>query len=299
MKRPVCTILACALAALLTACDSRQDAGRQPAAPAATAEPADVTGAPAVADTDSPFPDAGDYEIDLSPGNVSIRANQVDEHELLDSMAMTAGFELLTADVAWRTLTVDIRKDTLHAALVELLGAHPYQLVYTPDAKTQQEVLAEVVVGAALSAGTPDSDAAPTTGDAAPAGSPDDPAGPGLPQAALQELRSPSAEVRARAVKDIEPAGDALYVLSDLIVNDPAPEVRIAVTRALEFSEDPLAIQALASCLKDTDIPVVIECITTLEHIGDRSSVVHLQPLLMHYDASVRDTAAAAIESLQ
>lgn len=298
MKRSVCAILAGVLVALLVACDARQDAERKPAAPAATAEPPGADSAPVAAAIDTPFPDAGNYEIDLAPGNISIRANQVDELELLESIALTAGFELLTADVAWRTVTVDIREATLHAALAELLGAHPYQIVYTPDAATQQEVLSEVVVGAMPGVATPDSAAAPATGDVAAPGSPEDPPDPGQ-QAALQELRSPSAEVRARAAAEIEPVGAALYVLSDLVANDPAPGVRIASIRALEFSEDPLALQALASCLKDADISVVIECTTTLEHIGDRSSVVHLQPLLMHYDESVRNTAAEAIETLQ
>jgi hypothetical protein len=212
---------------------------------------------------------------------------------------MAAGFELLTADVAWRTVTVDIREATLHAALVKLLGAHPYQLVYTPDAETQQEVLSEVVVGAAIpGAATPDSDAAAATGEEASTGSTNDVPDPEQ-QAALQELRSPSAEVRARAADDVEPVGDALYVLTDLVANDPAPGVRIASIRALEFSADPLALQALAGCLKDADLTVVVECITTLEHVGDQSSVVHLQPLLMHYDETVRATAAGAIEALQ
>ena len=127
----------------------------------------------------------------------------------------------------------------------------------------------------------------------------DDLLDPEQQQVYLQELQSPFSEVRAAAAEEIEPVGDALYVLMDLIVNDPSSEVRIATTRALEFSEDPLAIQALVRCLKDEDIYVVIECTTTLEHIGDKTTVVHLQPLLMHYDQTVRNTAARAIQALQ
>ncbi len=289
MKPSVCTLLACALAVLLIACDSRQASSEQPATPAVTTAPVEV-------DTDKLFPDTGNQVIDLSPGNVSIRANQVDELELLNSVALTAGFQLLTGDVAWGTVTVDIREDTLHAALAELLKGYPYQIVYTP-ASDGKEVLSEVVVGGTLITATPDS--AADTATEIPPESPDVPPDSGHQQVALQELRSPFAEVRARAAAEIDPVGDALYVLTDLIVNDPAPGVRSASIRALEFSSDPLAIQALTGCLKDADLSVVIECITTLEYIGDQSSVIHLQPLLMHYDESVRDTAAGAIETLQ
>jgi hypothetical protein len=298
VKRFVCTILTCSLAALLIACDSRQGSDQQPSTPAATAKLAGVITAPVAADIESPFPGAGNYVIDLAPGNISIRANQVNELEILDGIAAQAGFRLLTGDVAWGTVTVDIQKDTLHAALVELIKAYPYLIVYTPDKDTRQEVLSKVVVGDMLATETADSDAATAAGDEAPLESLDELSDPGQ-QAYLQELQSPFWEVRARAVEEIEPVGDALHVLTDLIVNDPSPEVRIATTRALEFSEDPLAIQALAACLKDEDLYVVIECITTLEHIGDATTVVHLQPLLMHYDETVRNTAARAIQTLQ
>ena len=298
MKRSVCTILTCSLAALLIACDSRQGSDQQLSSPAATAKLAGVITAPVAADIESPFPDAGNYVIDLAPGNISIRANQVNELEILDGIAAQAGFRLLTGDVAWGTVTVDIQKDTLHAALVELIKAYPYLIVYTPDKDTRQEVLSEVVVGDMLATETADSDAATAAGDEAPLESLDELSDPGQ-QAYLQELQSPFWEVRARAVEEIEPVGDALYVLTDLIVNDPSAEVRIATTRALEFSEDPLAIQALAACLKDEDLYVVMECITSLEHIGDATTVVHLQPLLMHYDETVRNTASRAIQTLQ
>lgn len=298
MKRSVCTLLTCSLAALLIACDSRQGSDQPPPTPAATAKLPGVITAPVAADIESPFPDAGNYVIDLAPGNISIRANQVNALEILDGIAAQAGFRLLTGEIAWETVTVDIQKDTLHAALVELINAYPYLIIYTPDKDTRQEVLSEVVVGDLLATATADSDAATATGDEAPLESPDDLSDPGQ-QAYLEELQSPFSEVRARAVEEIEPVGEALYVLTDLIVNDPSPEVRIATTRALEFSEDPLAIQALAACLKDEDLYVVLECITSLEHIGDATTVVHLQPLLMHYDETVRNTAAGAIQTLQ
>lgn len=298
MKRSVCTILTCSLAALLIACDSRQGSDQQPSTPAATVKLPGVITAPVAADIERPFPDAGNYVIDLAPGNISIRANQVNELEILDDIAARAGFRLLTGDVAWETVTVDIQKDTLHAALVELIKAYPYLIIYTPDKDTRQEVLSEVVVGDLLATETADSDAATAAGDEAPLEGLDDLSDPGQ-QAYLQELQSPFWEVRARAVEEIEPVGEALYVLTDLIVNDPSPEVRIATTRALEFSEDPQAIQALAACLKDEDLYVVMECITSLEHIGDKTTVVHLQPLLMHYDETVRNTAARAIQNLQ
>ena len=147
MKLTARLILNCVLASLLTACDSNQGTSQQANAPAATVEPAPVASTPDPGLTETPFPAAGNHAIDLSLGRVSIRANQVNERELLNELATRANFQLLTGNFDWQVVTVDIQVETLHAALVELLEGYPYQIVYAPDKDTQQEVLTEVVIG--------------------------------------------------------------------------------------------------------------------------------------------------------
>ncbi len=299
MNLPVQLTLVCALAALLIACDTNKGTDDTPPTPTAAVQPV-AAPTPTVVGTQAPLPEPGQFTFDLTPGNVSIRANRVHELDILESIAAEAKFDLLAGDIAWKTVTVDIREDTLHAALVALIKGYPYQIVYTPDETTRQEVLSEVVISAQLppvtSAGTGE-----TAVDSKE--SPDEEQESELPdaetRARLLALQSDSAVTRATAAASIEPTGAGLYALTDLITSDPSPEVRIASSRALEFSDDPLAIQALIACLKDEYPAVLLECITALEHIGDASTAVQLQPMLEHFDETVRTTAAQAIENLQ
>ena len=293
-------ILTCGLTTLLLACDSGPETDRQTATAAATVEPADVTTTPApvVEATSMPMPVAGKHVIDLSSGMASIRANQVYEPDLLNELAALANFQLLTGDVDWKTVSVDMQAQPLHAALGELLQNHFYQIVYTPDKDTQQGVLSEVFIGglsAAAIRDSKDTDAAnkATLRDA------EEQSDDGQQLAYIQQLQNPRAEVRAAAAKEIEPVGDALYVLTDMLLKDPSPEVRIATTEALENSDDPFAVEALVKCLQDENPAVIVECIQVLDLLGDETTVLHLEPLLTHYDPAVNTAAAEAIESLQ
>jgi len=238
------------------------------------------------------------HEIDLSSGKVSIRANQVNERTLLDELATRANFQLLTGDIDWQVVTVDIQAESLQAALVKLLQGYPYQIVYAPNKDNTQEVLTEVVIGELAAIGTPDStetDAA----DKSPLKDIEELSKDGQQQAYIQALQDQQAEIRAAAAKQVEPVGDAFYLLTDMLHKDPSPEVRIATTWGLEESDDPLAIEALVKCLEDEDPRVVVECIESLDFLGDETTVQYLEPMLSHHDANVRTAASEAIESLQ
>jgi HEAT repeat protein len=75
--------------------------------------------------------------------------------------------------------------------------------------------------------------------------------------------------------------------------------VRIATTWALEMTDAPRAVEALVKCLSDEDPAVVVECIRSLEFLGDETTVEYLIPMLSHEDEDVRSAAADAIKSLQ
>jgi len=294
-------ILACGLTTLLVACDSNPGTDKQVTTPAAPVVPADVVTAPVMEPTASRLPPTGKSAIELSSGQVSIRANQVYELDLLNELATLANFQLLSGDVDWKIVTVDMPAQPLHAALGELLKQYPYEIVYAPDADTQQEVLSEVVIGK-LSA-----DEITTNKDAAAANkkllkdiealSED-----GQQLAYTQQLQNPDIEIRATAAKKVKPVGDAFNQLTDMLVKDPSPEVRIATTWALEMSDDPqvpAAIEALVKCLQDKDPAVVVGCIQSLDFLGDETTVQYLIPMLTHSDEDVRTAAADAIKSLQ
>jgi hypothetical protein len=263
-------------------------------------EAADVATTPAVIApaTSLPMPAAGKHVIELSAGMVSIRANQVVELDLLNDLAARANFQLLSGDVDWKTVSVDMPAQPLHAALGELLQNHAYQIVYTPDKDTQQQVLSEVFIGGLAAAAVSDSK---DTGPASQAALKDaeESSEDGEQQAYIRALQDPKSEARVAAVEDIEPVGDALYLLTDMLVKDPSPEVRIATAETLEDSDDPLAVAALVKCLQDENPTVILQCIESLDLLGDETTVVHLQPLLTHYHPGVNAAAAEAIEALQ
>ena len=291
-------ILTCGLTTLLLACDSNPGTGQQAATPAAPVEPAAVATPPATEPVARPLPPAGKSAIELSAGNVSIRANQVYALDLLNELATLADFQLLSGDIDWKTVTVDMPAQPLHAALGELLQDYPYEIVYAPDEDTQQEVLSEVVIGKLSAAEITESKQAADANKALleeiEALSED-----GQQQAYMQQLQNPDTEIRATAAKKVKPVGDAFYQLTDMLVKDPSPEVRIATTWALEMSDDPLAVEALVKCLQDKDPAVVVECLRSLEFNGDETTVEYLIPMLTHDDEDVRSAAADAIKSLQ
>jgi HEAT repeat protein len=295
MKLPVAVILCFTLVSLI-GCDSADAPGQKPAAPAATV-------APAAGQPDSAPLESGQYLVDLGSGAVSIRANQVDELALFEAVAAAAGFTLLTGTIDWKVVSVDIRAESLHAAVVELVKDYPYEIVYAPVEGSAEEVLSEVVIGEPLLTEAPDSAPAETTDDDLAAIE----AIKEFPEherqlAYLEALQSPSPKIRAAAAKKVKPVGDGLERMTDMIVNDPSPEVRIATTWSLELSdgaEIPQARDALVQCLADKDLNVVVECIQSLKFLDDPAAIVHLQPLLTHEDADVRTAAFEAIEWMQ
>ena len=301
MKLPVRILLACTLLSL-AACESGDAPGNRSSTPDATVEPA---GAPAeeTARPGSVPLDSGQYLVDLTGDKVSIRANEVDELALFQGVAKAAGFKLLTGDMDWKVVSVDIKAGTLHAALVELLGDYPYEIVYAPVEGNGEEVLSEVVIGEPQMTVTEDDAPAETASEELAAIE----AIKQLPeherqQAYLQELENTSAEIRAAAAKKIKPQGAAVNRLADMIVQDPSPEVRIATTWSLEKSrgeEIPRARDAMVQCLQDEDLDVVIECIQSLAYLDDEAAIVHLQPLLTHPDEDVRHEAFKAIRWLE
>jgi hypothetical protein len=193
---------------------------------------------------------------------------------------------------------VNMPAQPLHAALGELLQDYPYQIVYAPDKDTQQQVLSEVFIGGLSAATISDSKDNESANKSTPRNI-EEPSEDGEQQTYIQQLQSPQAGVRAAAVEEVEPVGDALYLLTDMLVKDPSPRVRIATSETLEDSDDPLAVVALVKCLQDEDPAVIVRCIESLNSLGDETTVVHLEPLLTHYDPNVNAAAAEAIEALQ
>lgn len=315
MKQIIPVVIVILLSAL-GACDrSPAPEKTQPAAIVTDTTPADSHAAPvAGALKATPALEAGQYEVDLTDDAIVIRANQINELVLFKGVANKAKFQLFAENFDWKTVSVDIHAKTLQAAVVELLGAYPYEIVYAPDESGQQEVLSEVVIGTpGLMATNKNDDSKQAAEQRKKKNKALDPGEEALlyieeydslgqQLAYLEKLQDPTPEIRAAAAKKIRPTSDNLPIMTDLLANDPSPEVRIAATWSLEVSEDaeaPQAIAALVKCLDDKDYSVVKECVDSLGFIGDETTIVYLQPLMTHPDEDVRSAALEAIRFLQ
>jgi len=294
---------------VLSACDrSPAPEKTQPDAVVTDTAPADSHAVPATgALTATASLERGQYAVDLADNAIVIRANQVNELVLFMGIANKAKFQLFAENFDWKTVSVDIHAKTLQAAVVELLSAYPYEIIYSPDESGQQQALSEVVIGkptttaAVVEQKDEDKKAAPDAGKEALLYIKEfDPLG--QQQAYLEKLQDPTPEIRAAAAREIKPTSENLPTMTELLTNDPSPEVRIAATWSLEVSEDaetPQAIAALVKCLDDKDYSVVEECVDSLAFIGDETTIVYLQPLMTHPDEDVRSAALEAIRWLQ
>lgn len=308
----LCRIPSLAVAAVLLAgCESGNQASQTP--PMTEAQPASESTAPLapVRQTDMVRSESGGdalgdgaLEIEILDTGVAITANAVSQQTILYTLATQAGFEITYAGVPWEVVTLTIEAENLHAALVELLKQHPYQIIYEFDTNRQADALKRVVVGDLLAGQewlqpTP----APDTGIT-----------PDLPdyrmmhgateaslsvedRAYLTQLMDPSPEVREEAAASIEPTGIALDHLASIVTTDPSPEVRTAAAGTLEDSKDPKAFQALIMALQDENPEVLVEVMSALTYIENRRALPYLQPFLDHPDEDVRDAAESSIDS--
>ena len=117
--------------------------------------------------------------------------------------------------------------------------------------------------------------------------------------AAVRALESADPEERSDALLDIEPEGQGLRSLLQVLRDDPDPEVRGLAARQLGYAELPEATAGLVSALEDPAPEVVIEAIGALELIDDSSVIGSLEKLAQHRDPGVREAAAEAIDYLR
>jgi hypothetical protein len=194
-----------------------------------------VTGT-AAADTGTLAP--GTFDIRLHEGRFTILANDAPAQDILNALAILAGFKVVDTGTSLERVTLAVEDGEIHTALVELLKPRPYQIIYEFDNTRGTDTLAHVVVGCppAIPETAPAQPCPPVTGIATI-----NPEGPPLPDAGqaplsaedqvyLSLLLDPSPKVRADAAESIEATGIALDYLARIITTDPSAEVRMAAT---------------------------------------------------------------------
>jgi len=305
------------LALCAAGCDSGSNPSRMPKdiamdhTPSVSATPSESTPESGAARNDAGRAESlphGAFRIEISGSRVLILANAVSEKEILTRLADQAGFQLTDTGAVWKLVTLNIDAANVHSALAQLLQPHRYQIIYEFDNKRQADVLKRVIVnrpGNAKTGRRRDRTAGLSTRvitKHTPAF--DNPAGSESSQGEdqqvyLNQLLDPSAHRRAAAAENIEATGDALDYLTQLLVTDPSPEVRMAAAHTLSESEDPKALDALITALDDQDVSVLVEVIDALGFAGNKATISRLQPFLEHSDEDVRDAAESAIDLLE
>jgi len=283
---------------------------------------------PSATSATPPLPEAGSATFRFEEGRLSVVANDAPRLPLFERLAEAAEFALETDGGDWPLLTVRFDDLVLAQALPRLVGDLTYRAEWVADEGGGSHRLASLVVGervaetrspASEGAERHNPGVAPAAGAGAAVAEPLRdrratvvgaavtealrdrwaPEGPELEaDELLARLDDPDPEIRLRAAIEIEPEGEALDRLADLLANDPDPRVRAATAANLESAESYGAVEALVVALDDPDPDFVLEVIDSLEFAGDASNAWHLEPLLEHPDPRVREAAADAIDFL-
>jgi hypothetical protein len=274
------------------------------------------------------LPEPGSATFRFEEGRLSVTANAAPRLPLFERLAEVAEFVLETDGGDWPLLTVRFDDLVLAQALPRLLGDLTYRAEWIVEEGGGPHRLASLVVCERVAetrsqggerAERHQPDVAPATGEEATVAESfrdrratvvgaavtevlRDGWAPGGTELEADELLAqlddPDPEIRLRAAIEIEPEGEALDRLADLLVSDPDPRVRAATAANLESADSYGAVEALVVALDDPDPDFVLELIDSLEFAGDASNTWHLEPLLEHPDPRVREAATEAIDFL-
>lgn len=267
-----------------------------PAEPTAIAERA-APGAPAA--PVRPLPPRGEATLSFADNLVTVDAYAAPRLPLLQQLAHEGGFVLDARANAWPELTLRLERAPLELALPLLVG----DLTYSTEWKTANGMhrLAKLRVGAPRVVEASDSIQAPAPGDVsaslerAIAARREQPLSQAETEAEAARYADPDPEQRLRAALALEPEGEQLKQLCDMLEHDPDPRVRAATTVNIENADQFSAVRALVDALDDPDPDVLIEVIDSLEFAGDQSISPEIESLLSHSDPRVRQAAADAL----
>jgi len=248
---------------------------------------------------------------------VTLEANVAPVQPLLEKLAADAHFVLQLEPVDWPPLTASFEDLPLAEALARLIGNRDYTAQWRASARGDRPRLERLRIGAegVAHAGASDPEAKEAFEQAqrakakkssvagAVAGSlsralRDRPRQTETQEALLEKIRDPSAQVRTEAALALQPEGEGVHALTDLLANDPDPGVRAAASNGLEMADDPAAVQALIAGLGDPDPAVVVQVLSSLEFAADQTAIPRITPLLQHPDSAVREAAQDAIDFL-
>ena len=292
------------LIAVLTACDLQGllDKFTQPS----------TTG-----DSAPPLPQ-GTSQVEISQGRITVISHEAPMRPILSHLARQVGFQLDVTEPDLPPLTIRIEGAELSDAIPELMTGLHYQAEFGIDRRTGAHVLHRLVVGQPSAAHAREDSTEPAEDEVVQSTvrlprdslrrSPEartqaqlriESEGDREQLALLEQLESRDPVLRALAVEEIQPSGELLQRLRDLVWEDPDPLVRVAAVAQIATTDAYAANQGLVDALGDPDRRVVLKAIEVLEFAGDDSNISDLELLLDHRDGAIRQAAAETIEFLE
>ena len=248
----------------------------------------------------------GSARVRVDGRGVTLQARSAPRRDLLEKLARELDFELVAPDVGNEPITAEADGLPLEAVVPRLLPDRSYRLDFALDVAAGAHRVSRLEVAALGERSRPPGSSLATGADrpapqvvrSKPGRTPRGSNGVDWKELLLR-LDDADHEERIDALREIDPNGEGLPLITDRLARDPNPEVRIAAAEVLEEGETLSAVDALVFALDDPDPEVVLAAIAALELTDDVTVVNDLALLLDHPNGAIREAAFDAIEYIQ
>jgi hypothetical protein len=261
--------------------------------------------------------------VELRDGLVTVECQAAPRGLVVEKLAREANFEIF-GDLDSRPLTLDLRAQPLEAVLAALLEDLPYGAQWKYDAKADRHVLARLQLGDASADNA--HAAAPVTPEQKKRhelaekvrarlrevrekrGSEEQKAELAARREErarseadlLEQVRSSNPDMRMEAVAGLDPEGDALVAVMDLLKNDPDARVREKAAEQAGEANGFIACAGLIDALGDREPAVVLRTLDSLEFACDETvAPIVRQRCGQSENQAVRERCSEAIEFLE
>ena len=291
-------------------------AGCKPAEKAKPAASAPAAAVPSGREPSGP----GEAFVEFKDGLVTVECQAAPRGLVVEKLARAANFEIF-GDLDARPLTLDLRAQPLEAVVAALLEDLPYSAQWRFDAKTDRHLLARLQLGdkpiETAKAMTPEQAKKNALTEKVRArvreirekrGSEEQKAELAARREErarneadlLEQVRSSNPDMRMEAVAGLEPEGDALVAIMDILKNDPDARVREKAAEQAGEASGYIACAGLIDALGDREPGVVLKTLDSLEFACDDTVIPIVQQRCGQSDnPAVKERCSEAVDFLQ
>lgn len=291
--------------------------GCKPAEKAKPAASAPAAAPPAAREASGP----GESFVEVRDGLVTVECQSAPRGLVVEKLAREADFEIF-GDLDARPLSLDLRAQPIEVVLAALLEDLPYSAEWRFDATADRHALARLQLGeppgeAARAPVTPEQKKRHELAERVRArmrevrekrGSEEQKAELAARREErarseadlLEQARSSNPDMRMEAVAGLDPEGEALVSLMDILKNDPDARVREKAAEQAGEANGFIACAGLIDALADPEPAVVLRTLDSLEFACDETVAPIVRARCgQSENQAVRERCAEAIEFLE